>query len=275
MPVRSSLRLPRYEQSIDAPPRLRQSPPIALLQPPSFWNTSLTHSHYQVEPQEKKKTPKGRAKKRITYTRRFVNVTMTGGKRKVRTHCMHPPTHPTATDNDADEPQPYLVNKCSIWSLTDEAKAGTWIVHSLADPSLHQRAARLFLSPGFTYDDDSRFLRAGTPIKLLSVHRNKCRWTDWCTSGVFIASLKQRLRLLTWFPLAMYTLPLLKMLSIYYSSSMMLKLCPSGECWTLPDVFSSFSATTVSSKGEEILRVGSRILQIMSCCHCLPLAQKE
>ena len=36
-----------------------------------------------MEPQEKKKTPKGRAKKRITYTRRFVNVTMTGGKRKV------------------------------------------------------------------------------------------------------------------------------------------------------------------------------------------------
>ncbi|CAD0043773.1 unnamed protein product [Aureobasidium pullulans] len=34
------------------------------------------------KPQEKKKTPKGRAKKRITYTRRFVNVTMTGGKRK-------------------------------------------------------------------------------------------------------------------------------------------------------------------------------------------------
>lgn len=27
--------------------------------------------------------PKGRAKKRITYTRRFVNVTLTGGKRKV------------------------------------------------------------------------------------------------------------------------------------------------------------------------------------------------
>ena len=37
----------------------------------------------QVEPQDKKKTPKGRAKKRITYTRRFVNVTLTGGKRKV------------------------------------------------------------------------------------------------------------------------------------------------------------------------------------------------
>lgn len=41
-------------------------------------------THCQVEPQEKKKTPKGRAKKRLTYTRRFVNVTMTGGKRKVR-----------------------------------------------------------------------------------------------------------------------------------------------------------------------------------------------
>ncbi|OCK79479.1 ribosomal protein S30 [Lepidopterella palustris CBS 459.81] len=38
----------------------------------------------KVEPQEKKKTPKGRAKKRITYTRRFVNVVaMAGGKRKM------------------------------------------------------------------------------------------------------------------------------------------------------------------------------------------------
>ncbi|KAH7065172.1 hypothetical protein B0J12DRAFT_734526 [Macrophomina phaseolina] len=37
----------------------------------------------QVEPQEKKKQPKGRALKRIKYTRRFVNVTMTGGKRKM------------------------------------------------------------------------------------------------------------------------------------------------------------------------------------------------
>ncbi|KAH8597958.1 ribosomal protein S30-domain-containing protein [Bisporella sp. PMI_857] len=37
----------------------------------------------KVEPQEKKKVPKGRAKKRIQYTRRFVNVTLTGGKRKV------------------------------------------------------------------------------------------------------------------------------------------------------------------------------------------------
>lgn len=37
----------------------------------------------KVEKQEKKKTPKGRAKKRLIYTRRFVNVTLTGGKRKM------------------------------------------------------------------------------------------------------------------------------------------------------------------------------------------------
>ena len=37
----------------------------------------------QVEPQEKPKVPKGRALKRLKYIRRFVNVTVTGGKRKV------------------------------------------------------------------------------------------------------------------------------------------------------------------------------------------------
>ncbi|WOO78688.1 40S ribosomal protein S30-B [Vanrija pseudolonga] len=38
----------------------------------------------KVEKQEKKKTPKGRAKKRAQYTRRFVNVTLTpGGKRSM------------------------------------------------------------------------------------------------------------------------------------------------------------------------------------------------
>ncbi|OOO11532.1 Ribosomal protein S30 [Aspergillus oryzae] len=37
----------------------------------------------KVDKQEKPKTPKGRARKRIVYTRRFVNVTMTGGKRKM------------------------------------------------------------------------------------------------------------------------------------------------------------------------------------------------
>ncbi|KAL1956387.1 hypothetical protein VTO42DRAFT_7370 [Malbranchea cinnamomea] len=37
----------------------------------------------KVEPQEKPKQPKGRAKKRMLYTRRFVNVTLTGGKRKM------------------------------------------------------------------------------------------------------------------------------------------------------------------------------------------------
>ncbi|KAF9232640.1 ribosomal protein S30 [Lactarius vividus] len=38
----------------------------------------------KVEKQEKKKTPKGRAKKRMLYNRRFVNVTtLPGGKRKM------------------------------------------------------------------------------------------------------------------------------------------------------------------------------------------------
>ncbi|RPA73072.1 ribosomal protein S30 [Ascobolus immersus RN42] len=37
----------------------------------------------KVEKQEKPKSPKGRAKKRLLYTRRFVNVTLTGGKRKM------------------------------------------------------------------------------------------------------------------------------------------------------------------------------------------------
>ncbi|KAH7107384.1 ribosomal protein S30 [Auriculariales sp. MPI-PUGE-AT-0066] len=38
----------------------------------------------KVEAQEKKKTPKGRAKKRLLYNRRFVNVTLLpNGKRKM------------------------------------------------------------------------------------------------------------------------------------------------------------------------------------------------
>ncbi|OJJ45418.1 hypothetical protein ASPZODRAFT_17634 [Penicilliopsis zonata CBS 506.65] len=37
----------------------------------------------KVEKQEKAKNPKGRAYKRVLYTRRFVNVTLTGGKRKM------------------------------------------------------------------------------------------------------------------------------------------------------------------------------------------------
>lgn len=139
---------------------------------------------FQVEPQEKKKTPKGRAKKRITYTRRFVNVTMTGGKRKVRTHLTLLLQQPTSADTQADEPQPYLVNEFRIWSLRDGAKTGTWIAHSLATPSIHHWAARPFLSPG-NYDDDSKPWRTCMANQLLFVSRNKCRRRDWCTSGVF------------------------------------------------------------------------------------------
>ena len=54
----------------------------------------LTTVVLQVEPQEKSKVPKGRALKRLKYTRRFVNVALTGGKRKVSRHegnaAMHP-----------------------------------------------------------------------------------------------------------------------------------------------------------------------------------------
>ena len=53
----------------------------------TIWDSTVADPLEQVEPQEKKKTPKGRAKKRLTYTRRFVNVTMTGGKRKVSSGC--------------------------------------------------------------------------------------------------------------------------------------------------------------------------------------------
>jgi hypothetical protein len=73
----------------------------------------LMDSHQQVEPQEKKKTPKGRAKKRITYTRRFVNVTLTGGKRKVR--ISH--SFPSRISSDllfVDEPQPNHIDNLHL-----------------------------------------------------------------------------------------------------------------------------------------------------------------
>lgn len=64
----------------------------------------------KVEPQEKKKTPKGRAKKRITYTRRFVNVTMTGGKRKVRTQTIWIYVLSLQdSDDNADEPKSHII----------------------------------------------------------------------------------------------------------------------------------------------------------------------
>ncbi|CAG8611556.1 1400_t:CDS:2 [Paraglomus occultum] len=37
----------------------------------------------KVEKQDKKKQKTGRAKKRAVYNRRFVNVTLTGGKRRM------------------------------------------------------------------------------------------------------------------------------------------------------------------------------------------------
>ncbi|KAF5546985.1 40S ribosomal S3 protein0 [Fusarium napiforme] len=68
----------------------------------------------KVEKQEKTKTPKGRALKRLKYTRRFVNVTLTGGKRKV-SRLEHDSGRKMtgADDSDADEPQPRLINDSS------------------------------------------------------------------------------------------------------------------------------------------------------------------
>merc|ERR1712137_888712 len=118
----------------------------------------------KVEPQEKKKTPKGR---------------------KEENH-VHPPFRERHHDRwqEKDEPQPYLVNEFRIWSLRDGAKTGTWIAHSLATPSIHHWAARPFPSPG-NYDDDSKPWRTCMANQLLFVSRNKCRRRDWCTSGVF------------------------------------------------------------------------------------------
>jgi hypothetical protein len=144
----------------------------------------LIQVRHQVEPQEKKKTPKGRAKKRITYTRRFVNVTMTGGKRKVRSILAMVSQVVTDADKAADEPQPYLVNNFRNWSLSDGAKAGTWIAHSLATPSIHHWAARPFPSPGI-HDDNSKFWRTCIADRLLFASRNKCRCRDWFIPGAF------------------------------------------------------------------------------------------
>lgn len=161
----------------------RRSPPTASISP-DLRNSALIQVRYQVEPQEKKKTPKGRAKKRITYTRRFVNVTMTGGKRKVRTMLNLHSMVAAGADKATDEPQPYLVNEFRIWSLRDGAKTGTRIAHSLATPSIHYWAARPFPSPGI-HDDDSKFWRTCMADQLLFVNRNKCRRKDWFISGVF------------------------------------------------------------------------------------------
>ncbi|KAK1247313.1 hypothetical protein MKX07_002222 [Trichoderma sp. CBMAI-0711] len=64
----------------------------------------------KVEPQEKPKTPKGRALKRHKYIRRFVNVTLTGGKRKVRTLEQAALSGLRLLTTAIDEPQPRLIS---------------------------------------------------------------------------------------------------------------------------------------------------------------------
>ncbi|KZP03204.1 hypothetical protein FIBSPDRAFT_1055419 [Athelia psychrophila] len=59
----------------------------------------------KVEAQEKKKTPKGRAKKRILYNRRFVNVTLLpGGKRKIFVDVTDTAARQTEKDVNANSP---------------------------------------------------------------------------------------------------------------------------------------------------------------------------
>lgn len=41
----------------------------------------------KVDKQEKPKKPKGRAYVRLLYTRRFINVTLTNGKRKMNSNA--------------------------------------------------------------------------------------------------------------------------------------------------------------------------------------------
>lgn len=77
----------------------------------------------KVEPQEKKKTPKGRAKKRITYTRRFVNVTMTGGKRKVCFSGNGEALMRVYADGIiTDEPESYYVMEVWNWGCRGEER---------------------------------------------------------------------------------------------------------------------------------------------------------
>ncbi|KAI9647756.1 40S ribosomal protein S30 [Ciborinia camelliae] len=94
----------------------------------------------KVEPQEKKKRPKGRAAKREKFTRRFVNVTLTGGKRKVRQyHKLLRIQHGLLTQ-ETDEPQP---RSLSYQKLMDGNQEGRCLL-------LYTR-----ISPRWIYDDDS------------------------------------------------------------------------------------------------------------------------
>lgn len=63
--------------------KVKSATPKASLMSISYLMSRAADSPLQVDTAEKPKTPKGRAHKRAVYTRRFVNVTMTGGKRRV------------------------------------------------------------------------------------------------------------------------------------------------------------------------------------------------
>ncbi|RCI12849.1 hypothetical protein L249_0708 [Ophiocordyceps polyrhachis-furcata BCC 54312] len=67
----------------------------------------------KVEPQEKPKMPKGRALKRLKYTRRFINVVLTGGKRKNKA------TMSMKSQMDVDQPtSPPVRNEAEMQTRT-------------------------------------------------------------------------------------------------------------------------------------------------------------
>ncbi|OAG37918.1 hypothetical protein AYO21_07890 [Fonsecaea monophora] len=101
----------------------------------------------KVEKQEKKKTPKGRAKKRITYTRRFVNVTMTGGKRKAL--------------------RPVLLRRATrafpTKGIARPSRAGCWLSGRRAQHDHHGPHKEYFQTPGQMPVPDSTPYTPGQP----------------------------------------------------------------------------------------------------------------
>ncbi|KAK7451859.1 40S ribosomal protein S30 [Colletotrichum acutatum] len=82
----------------------------------------------KVEPQEKKKTPKGRAKKRLTYTRRFVNVTLTGGKRK---DCRDEIFHKISPERPPPPPPSEMYWSCAEGQQSTGPRILAWLISIL------------------------------------------------------------------------------------------------------------------------------------------------
>jgi small subunit ribosomal protein S30e len=97
----------------------------------------------KVEKQEKKKRAAGRAKKRIQYNRRFLNV-VTGGKS--HSHCYACVDTPPCLAQYASEPTPArrVAVDVSLPSPTSDARRPT---HPSLTPSLSLRPLHFILLP--------------------------------------------------------------------------------------------------------------------------------